>query len=118
MFYYYCFFINNYPLVVGVPPDIMGVGPAYAIPTAVRQAGLSLDDISVFEINEVCHIHVCLSVYIHNLWIFDPLFSTTFLGHTYNLPFLGVREGVNGERGKKETEEGKVVCMAKKGCRE
>ena len=56
----------------------MGVGPAYAIPNAVRQAGLSLDDISVFEINEVCHTYVHMYIF----WIFDPLFSTTFLGHT------------------------------------
>jgi acetyl-CoA acyltransferase 1 len=38
--------------VVGVPPDIMGIGPAFAIPAAVAQAGLTLDDIDVFEINE------------------------------------------------------------------
>jgi len=38
--------------VVGVPPDIMGVGPAVAIPQAVARAGLSLADIDVFEINE------------------------------------------------------------------
>ncbi|XP_013887876.1 3-ketoacyl-CoA thiolase, peroxisomal [Austrofundulus limnaeus] len=38
--------------VVGVPPDVMGIGPAFAIPAALRQAGLSLDDIDVFEINE------------------------------------------------------------------
>jgi acetyl-CoA acyltransferase len=38
--------------VVGVAPDIMGVGPLYAIPKAVEAAGLSLDDIDVFEINE------------------------------------------------------------------
>ncbi|XP_041717359.1 3-ketoacyl-CoA thiolase, peroxisomal [Coregonus clupeaformis] len=38
--------------VVGVPPDVMGIGPAYAIPAALRQAGLTLADIDVFEINE------------------------------------------------------------------
>ncbi|MEZ4319037.1 MAG: thiolase family protein [Myxococcota bacterium] len=38
--------------VVGVPPEIMGVGPLYAIPKAVEAAGLTLDDIDVFEINE------------------------------------------------------------------
>lgn len=37
---------------VGVDPAIMGVGPAVAIPAAVRAAGLSIDDIDVFEINE------------------------------------------------------------------
>uniref|UniRef100_A0A8C1UA14 Acetyl-CoA acyltransferase 1 n=1 Tax=Cyprinus carpio TaxID=7962 RepID=A0A8C1UA14_CYPCA len=38
--------------VVGVPPDVMGIGPAYAIPEALNQAGLTVDDIDVFEINE------------------------------------------------------------------
>lgn len=38
--------------VVGVPPDVMGIGPAYAIPEALKKAGKSVDDIDVFEINE------------------------------------------------------------------
>ncbi|KAK9396035.1 3-ketoacyl-CoA thiolase peroxisomal [Crotalus adamanteus] len=38
--------------VVGVPPDVMGIGPAYAIPVALKKAGLTVDDIDVFEINE------------------------------------------------------------------
>lgn len=38
--------------VVGVPPEIMGVGPAYAIPQALRQAGLSIEDIGLVELNE------------------------------------------------------------------
>lgn len=38
---------------VGVDPAIMGVGPAVAIPAAVKAAGLELDDIDLFEINEV-----------------------------------------------------------------
>ena len=38
--------------MVGVPPDIMGVGPLYAIPKALEKAGLSKDDIDVYEINE------------------------------------------------------------------
>ncbi|CAL0324425.1 unnamed protein product [Lupinus luteus] len=37
---------------VGVDPDIMGVGPAVAIPAAVKSAGLQLSDIQLFEINE------------------------------------------------------------------
>jgi len=37
---------------VGVPPRIMGVGPAYAIPRVLDQAGLSLNDVDFFEINE------------------------------------------------------------------
>jgi acetyl-CoA acyltransferase len=38
--------------VVGVDPEVMGVGPLYAIPKAVEAAGLTLDDIGLFEINE------------------------------------------------------------------
>ncbi|KAK4388038.1 3-ketoacyl-CoA thiolase 2, peroxisomal [Sesamum angolense] len=37
---------------VGVDPAIMGVGPAVAIPAAVKSAGLELGDIDLFEINE------------------------------------------------------------------
>ena len=38
--------------VAGVPPKIMGIGPAYAIPAALGKAGLSVSDIDIFEINE------------------------------------------------------------------
>ncbi|KAJ4828388.1 3-ketoacyl-CoA thiolase 2, peroxisomal [Turnera subulata] len=37
---------------VGVDPAVMGVGPAVAIPAAVKSAGLELDNIDLFEINE------------------------------------------------------------------
>lgn len=37
---------------VGVEPHVMGIGPAYGIPQAVREAGLELSDIDYFEINE------------------------------------------------------------------
>jgi len=37
---------------VGVDPDIMGIGPAFAIPQALQRAGLELDQIDVIEINE------------------------------------------------------------------
>jgi len=38
--------------VVGVPPRIMGVGPAYAIPKVLEKTGLSRDDVDFYEINE------------------------------------------------------------------
>ncbi|KAJ3775953.1 acetyl-CoA acetyl transferase [Lentinula raphanica] len=37
---------------VGVPPRIMGVGPAFAIPHVLKKTGLELSDIDFFEINE------------------------------------------------------------------
>jgi len=36
----------------GCPPEEMGIGPVYAIPKALRLAGLTLDDIAVIELNE------------------------------------------------------------------
>ena len=38
--------------VVGVPPEVMGIGPAKAIPAALEKAGLKVDDVDLFEINE------------------------------------------------------------------
>jgi acetyl-CoA acyltransferase len=38
--------------VAGVPPEIMGIGPVEAIPKALKQAGLKLDDIGLIELNE------------------------------------------------------------------
>ena len=37
---------------VGVEPSIMGIGPMYAVPKALKQAGLALKDIDLFELNE------------------------------------------------------------------
>lgn len=38
--------------VVGVPPRIMGIGPAEAIPRVLQIAGLDKNDVDVYEINE------------------------------------------------------------------
>jgi len=38
--------------VKGVPPEIMGIGPKYAIPAALASAGLSADDMGWIELNE------------------------------------------------------------------
>ena len=51
---------KGYPIVgkyvlcstAGVPPEIMGVGPAYAIPEVLKRTGLTVDDVDIFEINE------------------------------------------------------------------
>ncbi len=37
---------------IGCKSDEMGVGPRYAIPQALKQAGLSIEDIDIYEINE------------------------------------------------------------------
>jgi acetyl-CoA acyltransferase 1 len=38
--------------VSGVPPDVMGIGPAVAIPELLKDVGLTVNDIDLFELNE------------------------------------------------------------------
>lgn len=44
-------YIRSYAFV-GVEPERMGIGPAEAIPAALKKGGLKLADIQLFEINE------------------------------------------------------------------
>ena len=37
---------------VGVDPAVMGIGPAVAIPAALEKAGLTTDDVDLYELNE------------------------------------------------------------------
>ena len=39
-------------VMVGVPPEIMGIGPIEAIPAALRSAGLQQSDLDWIELNE------------------------------------------------------------------
>jgi acetyl-CoA acyltransferase 1 len=47
---------------VGVPPRIMGVGPAYAIPRVLDLVNLTLNDIDFYEINEAFASQAVFSV--------------------------------------------------------
>ncbi|MBN9657690.1 MAG: thiolase family protein [Acidobacteria bacterium] len=38
--------------VAGCAPEVMGIGPVFAIPKALKRAGLRLEDIDVIELNE------------------------------------------------------------------
>ncbi|KAF9173100.1 hypothetical protein BGX21_010099 [Mortierella sp. AD011] len=38
--------------VVGCPPRIMGIGPAVAIPAVLKDVGLNVDDVDIYELNE------------------------------------------------------------------
>jgi acetyl-CoA acyltransferase len=55
--------------VAGVPPEIMGIGPAEAIPKALRQAGLALSDIDLIELNEA---FACQALAVMKLAGLDP----------------------------------------------
>lgn len=47
--------------VSGCGPEEMGIGPVYAIPKLLKQVGLSVDDIGIWEINEAfaCQVVHC-----------------------------------------------------------
>jgi len=38
--------------VAGVPLEVMGIGPAFGIPAALKICGFGIADIDIFEINE------------------------------------------------------------------
>ena len=47
--------------VAGCEPDEMGIGPVFAIPRLLENAGLSLDDIDLWELNEAFAVQVIRS---------------------------------------------------------
>ncbi len=55
--------------VAGVDPDIMGIGPAVAVPKLLERTGLKLDDVDLVEINEA---FASQSVYCGNELGLDP----------------------------------------------
>ncbi len=44
--------------VAGCEPDEMGIGPVFAVPKLLKQHGLSVDDIGVWELNEAFAVQV------------------------------------------------------------
>ncbi|TDL21890.1 thiolase [Rickenella mellea] len=48
--------------VIGVPPSLMGIGPAFAIPLVLKKSHLELGDIDFFEINEAFASQAVFSV--------------------------------------------------------
>jgi acetyl-CoA acyltransferase len=69
--------------VAGVPPEVMGIGPIKAIPKALKQAGLSLDEIDWIELNEAFAAQALAVVKEMNLDLkkVNPLGGAIALGH-------------------------------------
>jgi acetyl-CoA C-acetyltransferase len=55
--------------IVGIDPEITGYAPVYAIPAALKKAGLEIGDIDLFEINEAFAVMMVATVRDLNL---DP----------------------------------------------
>ncbi|MDK2887758.1 MAG: acetyl-CoA acyltransferase [Thermoanaerobacter sp.] len=70
--------------VVGVDPAIMGIGPAVAIPKALKQAGMSIEQIDIWEINEAFAsqaVYCTETLGIRNHPLLNPRGSGIALGH-------------------------------------
>lgn len=52
---------------IGCDPDIMGIGPALAIPKALKLAGLTVADVDLFEVNEAFASQALYSCRVLNL---------------------------------------------------
>jgi acetyl-CoA acyltransferase len=68
---------------VGVPPEIMGIGPKEAVPRVLTQTGLSLDDIEWIELNEAFAAQglAVMQDLAFNPEIVNPLGGAIALGH-------------------------------------
>ena len=44
--------------VTGLEPDEMGIGPVYAVPRLLKQNGLTMDDVGLWELNEAFAVQV------------------------------------------------------------
>ncbi|MDQ6930637.1 MAG: thiolase family protein [Candidatus Eremiobacteraeota bacterium] len=69
--------------VVGVNPDIMGIGPAMSIPLALKQAGITEKDLAIMEINEAFapQVLACLKEMGSNGVRLNPHGGAISLGH-------------------------------------
>jgi acetyl-CoA acyltransferase len=69
--------------VAGVPPEIMGIGPAVAIPKVLAQTGLKLSDIGWIELNEAFAAQslAVMQELDMNPAVINPLGGAIALGH-------------------------------------
>lgn len=75
--------------VSGVAPEIMGVGPIEAVRKVLKQAGMSIEDIDVVELNEAFAAQVIASAREFGVDPFDPKLNphggAIALGHPYGM---------------------------------
>ncbi|WWC90172.1 uncharacterized protein L201_005105 [Kwoniella dendrophila CBS 6074] len=82
--------------VVGVPPKLMGIGPAFAIPKVLTKAGITKDDVDFFEINEAFASQAVMSIQHLNLPFekVNPVGGAIAMGHP--LGATGARQIATG----------------------
>ncbi len=73
--------------VAGCPPEEMGIGPVYAVPKLLKQHGLKVQDIGLWELNEA---FACQAVYCRDQLGIDPAIynvngGSISIGHPYGM---------------------------------
>jgi acetyl-CoA C-acetyltransferase len=73
--------------VAGCSPDEMGVGPTVAVPKLLQRAGLTVDDIDLWELNEAFAVQV---IYCRDVLGIDPSIlnvdgGAIAIGHPYGV---------------------------------
>ena len=73
--------------VVGNEPEEMGIGPVYAVPKLLKQHGLSINDVGLWELNEA---FACQALYCRDTLGIDPdIFNVNgggiSIGHPYGM---------------------------------
>ncbi len=96
--------------VVGLDPAVMGIGPALAVPKALKQAGMTAGQIDLWEINEAFAsqaVYCAEQLGIRNHPLLNPRGSGIALGHPlgctgariattimHEMPYYGARFAV------------------------
>ncbi len=73
--------------VAGLPPEEMGIGPVFAVPKLLKQHGLKIDDIGLWELNEA---FACQALYCRDELGIDPDIynvngGSISVGHPYGM---------------------------------
>jgi Acetyl-CoA acetyltransferase len=69
---------------IGVDPAYMGIGPSIAIPMVLKQAGMTMDQIDIWEVNEAFAaqaVYCTRELGIRNHPLLNPRGSGISLGH-------------------------------------
>jgi acetyl-CoA acetyltransferase family protein len=73
--------------VAGCAPEEMGIGPVYAVPKLLKQHGLKVDDIGLWELNEAfaCQAIYCRDQLGINPDIYNVNGGSISIGHPYGM---------------------------------